>query len=77
VTAKKKANLPPRSSGFSGYIPAEPLLISFECFIVFTDPSGEKLAANRKSLGYRSRIRLSSKWFARLWRPAGKRAPVR
>jgi phenylalanyl-tRNA synthetase beta chain len=32
---------------------AEPLLVGFECFDVFTDPSGQKLAAERKSLAYR------------------------
>lgn len=31
----------------------EPLLASFECFDVFTDPSGTRLAADRKSLAYR------------------------
>ncbi|MGC4014826.1 MAG: phenylalanine--tRNA ligase subunit beta [Luteolibacter sp.] len=31
----------------------EPLLISFECFDVFRDPSGEKLPADRKSVAYR------------------------
>jgi phenylalanyl-tRNA synthetase beta chain len=32
---------------------AEPLLVSFECFDVFADASGLKLAADRKSLAYR------------------------
>ena len=32
---------------------AEPLLVAFECFDVFTDPTGQKLAAERKSLAYR------------------------
>ncbi len=36
---------------------AEPLLISFECFDVFTDPSGEKLPADRKSVAYRFQYR--------------------
>lgn len=36
---------------------AEPLLVSFECFDVFTDPSGEKLPADRKSLAYRFQYR--------------------
>jgi phenylalanyl-tRNA synthetase beta chain len=36
---------------------AEPLLISFECFDVFNDPSGQKLAADRKSLAYRFQYR--------------------
>lgn len=32
---------------------ALPLLEHFECFDVFSDPSGEKLAADRKSMAYR------------------------
>jgi len=31
----------------------ESLLVSYECFDVFTDPTGEKLAADRKSVAYR------------------------
>ncbi|MFP6897190.1 MAG: phenylalanine--tRNA ligase subunit beta [Roseibacillus sp.] len=31
---------------------SEPLLVSFACFDVFSDPSGEKLAADRKSVAY-------------------------
>jgi len=31
----------------------EPLLISSECFDVFTDPTGTKIAADRKSVAYR------------------------
>lgn len=31
----------------------DPLLVSYECFDVFTDPTGEKLAADRKSVAYR------------------------
>jgi phenylalanyl-tRNA synthetase beta chain len=31
----------------------EPLLISYECFDLFTDPSGQKIAADRKSIAYR------------------------
>ena len=31
----------------------EPLLVSYECFDLFTDPSGEKIAADRKSIAYR------------------------
>ena len=31
---------------------SEPLLVSFACFDVFNDPSGEKLAADRKSVAY-------------------------
>ncbi len=30
----------------------QPLLVDYECFDMFTDPSGEKLAADRKSLAY-------------------------
>ena len=36
---------------------AEALLVDFECFDVFTDPSGAKLAADRKSLAYRFHYR--------------------
>lgn len=36
---------------------AEPLLIGFECFDVFTDPSGVKLPADRKSVAYRFHYR--------------------
>ena len=36
---------------------AEPLLIAFECFDVFTDPTGQKLAADRKSVAYRFHYR--------------------
>jgi phenylalanyl-tRNA synthetase beta chain len=32
---------------------AEPLLVSSECFDVFTDPTGQKIPADRKSLAYR------------------------
>ncbi len=35
----------------------EPLLIAFECFDVFTDPSGQKLATDRKSVAYRFQYR--------------------
>ncbi|MFD2257447.1 phenylalanine--tRNA ligase subunit beta [Luteolibacter algae] len=31
----------------------EPLLVSFDCFDLFTDPSGQKIAADRKSIAYR------------------------
>jgi phenylalanyl-tRNA synthetase beta chain len=31
----------------------QPLLVSFDCFDVFTDPTGEKLPADRKSVAYR------------------------
>jgi phenylalanyl-tRNA synthetase beta chain len=37
--------------------PAGPLLVSFECFDVFNDPSGQKLAADRKSVESRSQYR--------------------
>jgi phenylalanyl-tRNA synthetase beta chain len=40
---------------------AEPLLISFECFDVFNDPSGQKLAADRKSLAYRFHYRAADR----------------
>lgn len=36
---------------------AEPLLIASECFDVFTDPSGVKLPADRKSVAYRFQYR--------------------
>jgi phenylalanyl-tRNA synthetase beta chain len=36
---------------------SEPLLVAFECFDVFTDPSGQKLAADRKSVAYRFQYR--------------------
>ena len=35
----------------------EPLLVSYECFDLFTDPSGEKIAADRKSIAYRFHYR--------------------
>jgi len=35
----------------------EALLVSFECFDVYHDPSGEKLAADRKSIAYRFHYR--------------------
>ncbi len=31
----------------------EPLLVSYECFDLFTDSTGEKIAADRKSIAYR------------------------
>lgn len=31
----------------------KPLLVDFECFDVFNDPSGQKLSTDRKSLAYR------------------------
>jgi phenylalanyl-tRNA synthetase beta chain len=40
---------------------AEPLLIAFECFDVFTDPSGQKLAADRKSVAYRFQYRATDR----------------
>jgi phenylalanyl-tRNA synthetase beta chain len=36
---------------------AEPLLISSECFDVFTDPTGQKIAADSKSVAYRFQYR--------------------
>jgi phenylalanyl-tRNA synthetase beta chain len=40
---------------------AEPLLVSNECFDVFTDPSGMKLAADRKSVAFRFLYRASDR----------------
>jgi phenylalanyl-tRNA synthetase beta chain len=40
---------------------AEPLLVSFECFDVFTDPTGQKLAADRKSVAYRFQYRAADR----------------
>ncbi|MCW1915161.1 phenylalanine--tRNA ligase subunit beta [Luteolibacter sp. GHJ8] len=39
----------------------EPLLTGFECFDVFSDPSGEKLAADKKSIAYRIHYRASDR----------------
>ena len=39
----------------------EPLLTGFGCFDVFRDPSGEKLAADRKSIAYRMTYRASDR----------------
>ena len=39
----------------------EPLLTGFDCFDVFRDPSGQKLAADRKSIAYRLHYRASDK----------------
>lgn len=39
----------------------EPLLIAFECFDVFTDPSGQKLATDRKSVAYRFQYRATDR----------------
>lgn len=36
---------------------AEPLLVAYECFDVFTDPTGQKLPADRKSVAYRFHYR--------------------
>ncbi len=36
---------------------AEPLLVSSECFDVFTDPTGQKIPADRKSVAYRFHYR--------------------
>ena len=36
---------------------AEPLLVSSECFDVFTDPTGQKIAADSKSVAYRFQYR--------------------
>jgi len=40
---------------------AEALLVDFECFDVFTDPTGAKLAADRKSLAYRFHYRANDR----------------
>jgi phenylalanyl-tRNA synthetase beta chain len=40
---------------------AEPLLIAAECFDVFTDPSGVKLPADRKSVAYRFQYRAADR----------------
>lgn len=39
----------------------EPLLVSCDCFDCFTDPSGQKLAADRKSLAWRFHYRASDR----------------
>lgn len=39
----------------------EPLLVGFECFDVFRDPSGQKLAADRKSIAYRLHYRAADR----------------
>ena len=40
---------------------AEPLLVSSECFDVFTDPTGQKIAADSKSVAYRFHYRESAR----------------
>ncbi|MEO5716206.1 MAG: phenylalanine--tRNA ligase subunit beta [Luteolibacter sp.] len=40
---------------------AEPLLIASECFDVFTDPTGEKLAVDKKSVAYRFQYRAADR----------------
>ena len=39
----------------------EPLLVSSECFDVFTDPTGEKLAVDRKSVAYHFHYRAAER----------------
>ncbi len=39
----------------------EPLLVGYECFDVFRDPSGDKLAADRKSVAYRMHYRAADR----------------
>jgi phenylalanyl-tRNA synthetase beta chain len=39
----------------------EPLLVDYDCFDVFVDPTGEKLAADRKSLAYRFQYRATDR----------------
>ena len=38
-----------------------PLLTDFECFDVFRDESGQKLAADRKSIAYRMHYRAADR----------------
>lgn len=40
---------------------AEPLLVGFECFDVFSDPQGVKLAVDRKSVAYRFHYRAAER----------------
>ena len=40
---------------------AEPLLVAYECFDVFTDPTGQKLATDRKSVAYRFHYRAADR----------------
>jgi len=40
---------------------AEPLLVSSECFDVFTDPTGQKIASDSKSVAYRFHYREASR----------------
>jgi phenylalanyl-tRNA synthetase beta chain len=40
---------------------AEPLLVAYECFDVFTDPGGVKLPVDRKSLAYRFHYRAAGR----------------
>jgi phenylalanyl-tRNA synthetase beta chain len=39
----------------------EPLLVSYECFDLFTDPSGQKISADRKSIAYRFQYRAADR----------------
>ena len=39
----------------------EPLLVAFECFDLFTDPSGVKLSVDRKSVAYRFQYRAADR----------------
>jgi len=39
----------------------EPLLVSYECFDLFSDPTGVKMAADRKSIAYRFHYRASER----------------
>ena len=49
------ASAPPTNADIENVLQklGEPLLISFECFDVFSDPTGQKLSADRKSVAYR------------------------
>ena len=53
----------------------EKLLVSYSCFDVFTDPSGEKLPADRKSIAYTFLYRDPAK--TPHGRGSGRRAPAR
>jgi phenylalanyl-tRNA synthetase beta chain len=39
----------------------EPLLVSYECFDLFTDPTGQKIASDRKSIAYRFHYRAADR----------------
>jgi phenylalanyl-tRNA synthetase beta chain len=39
----------------------EPLLVSYECFDLFTDPTGQKIVSDRKSIAYRFHYRAADR----------------